>query len=364
MPTIKSSPEDFRVEEVIEVTHKKDDCLIFTLEKRNENTISAARKIARALGLPFGNFGYAGLKDRRAVTRQRISVRGALEEDLRHLEIENIKISEIERGDRIRIGDHRGNRFSIVVRDVESVREPGRGFPNFFGKQRFGGNEEIGREIIRRNYEPAVKMLLTKEGMEEAIENEEFDTLLEQYPPTYEKSALRSLVRTVDYFTALKSLPPHILTLYVHAYQSYLFNELLRKRLEQHDLFEIAIGDIICTEKFEKKAYLPVTAAMIERAWREGYPPVLPIVGYKTRVYGATKRDLDELLENERITFHDFKMDRLPFLRSRGTYREIIGRYSDLRLNHENDTLFCEFFLPKGEYATVFIDYLLGWNNE
>jgi tRNA(Glu) U13 pseudouridine synthase TruD len=86
-------------------------------------------------------------------------------------------------------------------------------------------------------------------------------------------------------------------------------------------------------------------------------------VGYKTRVYGTTKRDLDELLENEKIRLKDFTMEALPFLRSRGTYREIIGRYSDLRLEYTDDTLFCEFFLPKGEYATVFIHYLVGNNS-
>jgi tRNA pseudouridine13 synthase len=225
MPTIKSSPEDFRVEEIMEIMHKKNDSLVFTLEKRNENTLDAIRKIAQQLDLPLKAFGHAGLKDKDAVTRQKVSVRGVKREDLHNLVLENITISEIERGDRIRIGDHRGNKFSIVVRGVKSVREPGRGFPNFFGEQRFGGNEDIGREIVRGAYERAVKILLKKEGMEEEIENEEFEKIADSYPPVYEKRALNSLIRKKDYLKALKSLPSHILMLYIHAYQSYLFKE-------------------------------------------------------------------------------------------------------------------------------------------
>ncbi|MCK4637560.1 MAG: tRNA pseudouridine(13) synthase TruD [Methanomicrobia archaeon] len=49
----------------------------------------------------------------------------------------------------------------------------------------------------------------------------------------------------------------------------------------------------------------------------------------------------------------------MPFLSSRGTYREIIGRYENFKGNLKDNTLFCEFFLPKGEYATVFIDQLV-----
>ena len=358
MPVIKCYPEDFCVEEVIEVKHKKNDCLVFTLEKMNRNTIDTIKKIAGILNIPFNNFGYAGLKDKHAVTRQRVSVKGVKKEDLK-IELENITISEIEKGDRIRIGDHLGNKFTIVVRNVNTIKDIPEGFPNFFGEQRLDGNEIVGREMLRGDHERAVKNLLKKEGMDEEIENEEFDKIFEKYPNTYEKRILKFLIRKKDYLLALKSLPSDILTLYIHAYQSFIFNELLKKRLERLELCEIEIGDVICSKKFEKKAYVTVTSSNIEEAREKKYVPVLPIIGYKTRVYGKTKEDLDLLLEKENIKLEDFKIKSIPFLSSRGTYREIIGRYENFKGNLKDNTLFCEFFLPKGEYATVFIDQLV-----
>lgn len=360
MPTIKRYPEDFRVEEAIDISHKKNDCVIFTLEKRNENTVGAIKKIAREMGISFQRFGYAGLKDKHAVTRQKVSVRGVEKDDLPAADLRNITISEVERGDEIQIGDHRGNRFEIVVRDVPSpLSDVSDVFPNFFGEQRLGGNEKVGREMVRGDYEAAVKTLVTREGMEEAVVNEEYELLLEQYPYTYERSVLKQLAHGKDYLQALKSVPAHILTLYVHAYQSYLFNELLTMRLKRMDLQDVAVGDIICTEKFERRAYAKVTSSNITRVRNGNYSSVLPIVGYKTRVYADTKSDLDLLLERENVSLEDFKMKKMPFLSVRRTYRKIVGEYEDLSWEHKDNALYCEFFLPKGEYATVFIEHLL-----
>jgi len=102
-----------------------------------------------------------------------------------------------------------------------------------------------------------------------------------------------------------------------------------------------------------------VNSSNIEEVREERYAPVLPIIGYRTRVYGKTKEDLDLLLERENIKMEDFKIKSVPFSSSRGTYREIIGRYENFNWELEDNTLFCEFFLPKGEYATVFIDQLV-----
>ncbi|MCD6127238.1 MAG: tRNA pseudouridine(13) synthase TruD [Methanomicrobia archaeon] len=361
MPAIKLFPEDFFVEEVIEIKHKKNDCLVFTLEKRNENTIDAIKKIAGVLGVPIKNFGYAGLKDKNAVTRQKVSVKGVKKEEL-EIELKNIKIMDIERGDRIRIGDHLGNKFRIVVREVGEIKEIKKEFPNFFGEQRFGGNERIGRNIIKEKYEDAVKEILKKEGMEEEIENEEFEKIFERYPDTYEKKVLRSLIRKKDYLKALRSLPSDILTLYIHSYQSFIFNELLKKRLERLELGEIEEGDIISTEIFGKKAYVKVNSSNITEAKKKRYSPVLPIVGYKTRVYGNTKEDLGSILEREEIDPGDFKIKSIPFLSSRGTYREIIGKCENLEWKLKDRNLICKFFLPKGEYATVFMEQIFKRN--
>jgi tRNA pseudouridine13 synthase len=145
------SPEDFRVEEIdgFEASGSGEH-LLLTIEKRGMNTAFAARRIAQWAGVPESAIGYAGLKDRHAVTRQRFSVHlpGRAAADLQSLQSEDLRVLKSERHARkLPRGALAGNRFALVLRDVQGARNAiwqrlqavaARGVPNYFGEQRFG----------------------------------------------------------------------------------------------------------------------------------------------------------------------------------------------------------------------------------
>ncbi|MGB9626871.1 MAG: tRNA pseudouridine(13) synthase TruD, partial [Phycisphaerae bacterium] len=121
---IKVHPDDFQVEEVPlyeasgEGTHS-----YACIEKTGMSTLRAVREIARALGEPHRNIGYAGMKDANAVTRQVLSIEHVPPERIEKLEIPGIRVLWVRRhGNKLRLGHLRGNRFVIRLRDVDTGR--------------------------------------------------------------------------------------------------------------------------------------------------------------------------------------------------------------------------------------------------
>jgi len=148
---IRTAPEDFRVEELDAFAPSgQGEHLLLTIEKRGMNTAFAAQRIARWAGVPEVAVGYAGLKDRHAVTRQRFSVQlpGREAPGVAALETPDLRVLAAERHARkLPRGALAGNRFELLLRDVEGDRPAiearlqaiaNRGVPNYFGEQRFG----------------------------------------------------------------------------------------------------------------------------------------------------------------------------------------------------------------------------------
>jgi tRNA pseudouridine13 synthase len=147
----RSQPEDFQVEEVDGFEPAgQGEHLLLTVEKRGMNTVHAAKRIARWAGIPEMGVGYAGMKDRHAVTRQRFSVHfpkrvapeldGLVSDDLRVL-------ASVWHNRKLPRGALKGNRFILVLRGVEgdpaAIEQrlqaiAAQGLPNYFGEQRFG----------------------------------------------------------------------------------------------------------------------------------------------------------------------------------------------------------------------------------
>jgi tRNA pseudouridine13 synthase len=147
----RSRPEDFQVEEVDGFEPAgQGEHLLLTVEKRGMNTAHAAKRIARWAGIPEMGVGYAGMKDRHAVTRQRFSVHfpkrvapdldGLVSDDLRVL-------ASVWHNRKLPRGALKGNRFVLVLREVDGERAAieqrlqavaASGLPNYFGDQRFG----------------------------------------------------------------------------------------------------------------------------------------------------------------------------------------------------------------------------------
>jgi len=222
---LKQQPEDFIVEEVSPdgfLEFGKDslsslnqsplDFVHCTLEKKNWDTMRAVKEIARRLCVSQKRVGYAGTKDKRAFTAQRISIQGVSIEDVQKISIKDIVLRDFSyENDSIGLGSLDGNRFSITIRNcekgadelktsVDSISESLKsGFPNFFGVQRFGTTRPIthlvGRLIVKGDFEGAVMAYLAKvfEGEGEgAVEAREF------------------LEKTRDFKEALKVYPKNL----------------------------------------------------------------------------------------------------------------------------------------------------------
>lgn len=157
--SLRTQPEDFVVEELDAFDASgAGEHLLLRIEKRGMNTAFAARRIAEWAGVDERAIGYAGMKDRHAVTRQRISV---------HLPKRQAPPLEALDGDDLRVLEHgwhakklprgalAGNTFVLTLRDVAGDRAvidarlraiAARGVPNYFGEQRFGhGGDNVDR---------------------------------------------------------------------------------------------------------------------------------------------------------------------------------------------------------------------------
>jgi tRNA pseudouridine13 synthase len=150
---IRARPADFRVvEETGYGPCGHGEHLWLDVEKRGLNTMDVAARLADCAGVPVRSVGFAGLKDRNAVTRQPFTVHlpGRADPDWRAWRDQRFRVLAAERHDRkIRRGRLAGNRFELVLRDVAGERKAiearlarvaERGVPNAFGEQRFGGN--------------------------------------------------------------------------------------------------------------------------------------------------------------------------------------------------------------------------------
>lgn len=148
---LRGTAEDFRVDEVAAFEPSGEGEHVFLhLEKRDSNTDWLAGQLARLAGVKRSDVGFAGLKDRHAVTRQWFSVYlgGRAEPDWMQLESEQVKLLQVTRNNKkLRRGVLSGNRFEIVIRNLTGKIEAlesrlqavaAQGVPNYFGEQRFG----------------------------------------------------------------------------------------------------------------------------------------------------------------------------------------------------------------------------------
>ncbi len=164
--TLKTVNEDFTVTELpLQLPGGEGEHLWLDVEKNGANTAFVAQQLAEAAGVQERDVGYAGLKDRYAITRQWFSIylpKGDTP-DLTALQHPEFKVLGQRRHvKKLRPGDLQGNRFRIVLRDVAGQRDAieanlqavaSQGVPNYFGAQRFGhdgGNVEQGRAMLAR----------------------------------------------------------------------------------------------------------------------------------------------------------------------------------------------------------------------
>jgi len=196
---IKENPEDFIVQEELDLKLEEGRYSYFLLVKKDWNTMDVVKEIAKRLKVKERDVGFAGNKDKKAVTSQYISI-PANPEKVIGLKIKDVKLSFVGKGkERICLGDLKGNKFIITVRDCKKVKKI-KNIINYFGEQRFGLNEnwKVGKMLVLKQFDEACKRL-------------DLD------------------VDRNDYVGALKKIGLRKLRFYVSSYQSYLWNKLAEK---------------------------------------------------------------------------------------------------------------------------------------
>tara|TARA_Y100001949_G_scaffold176608_1_gene190812 strand:+ start:6930 stop:7970 length:1041 start_codon:yes stop_codon:yes gene_type:complete len=175
---LKAVAEDFQVDEVLDIPLSgAGEHLWLWVEKRNLNTEEAARRLARAAGVPVRNISYAGLKDRQALTRQWFSLHlpGKADPALAGAEDETLMILQSGRHQRkLQRGAHSANGFTLRLTELKAdhagldarlERIKREGVPNYFGLQRFGhegGNVHGAREYADRQELPVQRNLRSR----------------------------------------------------------------------------------------------------------------------------------------------------------------------------------------------------------
>lgn len=291
---LKQIPQDFIVEEVTNVEFDGGLFSCFILEKTNYNTLDAIRHIANKLHIKEKEISFAGTKDRNAITKQHISIKGVAKEKVEKIVLKDIKLTYMGNRSRpISLGELKKNKFIITLREIDTKPIPISTFINYYGHQRFSKhNVEVGRYIVKGD------------------------------------------LKSVEPFIGdIFKIPVRNLKIYVHAYQSMIWNKIVDKCIEKN----------ITPEK-------------------------VPIPGFGTELekdeLGAIVK---ESLKKENLTLRSFINRKLPNLSLEGSMRKAFIKVEDLKIGElenndlgEKKKITLEFSLPKGCYATVFIDQLFN----
>lgn len=309
MYKIKQKPEDFIVEEIINLKIEENgNYSYFLLEKINLDTEQVIQNICKDLNLQRKNISYCGNKDKIAITKQYISIQNLSKEKRKNYEFKFYNLKYLSQGnERLNLGSHEGNKFKIIVYSGKEPKIKNK-ILNLFGEQRFSNNNHlIGREIIKNNFKEAINLMLQNDGNHERKIKE----ILEK-----EKN---------NFIVALRSVPKKIMNLYIHAYQSYLFNKIALK---------------IKTEENIK----------------------LPLVGFGTKITNKEiEKIIEEIMNEENISFRDFIIRPFPEISSEGTERDLFLELNDLEINKIEKNIYeLSFSLGKGSYATVVVDELFN----
>ncbi len=274
------------------------------IRKKGWNTTDLQKAMAKKLCIPKKHITFAGNKDKNAVTEQWFSIKAKLD-NIKKLELKNVDILEMRPfNKRLFLGDLLGNEFVIrlclkkkvdikkIEKNIKIIKKLG--LPNYFGPQRFSKQNHIIGYYLLKDRKKALKMI--------------------------NKSCRRS-------YKELGQVPKELLKLYVHALQSWIFNETINKWLD-------------CRSR---------------ACYKE-----ISIVGWKTIFSkNETSSIIKEVMKSIDLDCHDFKNSHIRIICPRGGKRKMFIKVSDINYklaeSRNHTKLALNFKLPKGSYATVLL---------
>lgn len=389
---IRKQLEDFIVEEIPTHGGSSGNLLMLVVEKRGIDTLAAAIRLAKKLKIPLRHIGFAGLKDARSISIQRFTVKVPADIDISLISNKNMKVLATYRAKRhLRPGMLLGNKFTITVRDVtlpfhevesivketlSQIEEIG-GVPNFYGYQRFGlsrpNTHIVGKLIIQGCYDRAIIELLAtpypnepqnhKEARAFLLETMDFSRSLKKFPKVliFERLVIKHLIKHPnDYVGALKALPKHVLTLYVDAYLSYIFNKALSERLRKFKSLKVLLeGDIVAKSDVYGNPLRPTTIVKdATRELKEGELIMALIPAYlKSRVEGYMNDLILLLFKRDGLEPPFRKLGEIGLQGKLGLIRQIAFRPLNFKyqLCEGEKSIKLNFILPKSSYATIML---------
>ncbi len=424
---IRHFAEDFIVEEILvngskaEIQRHENKVLrqptlrkpylLCVLVKRNKDTFIALKAIAAQLGINANNIHIGGIKDTKAVTAQHITLKNVSAGEIRKVYVSEVEVYPV-RYFHTKLSAYYllGNKFQVTIRNVSGSRIPKcitktvdeikslGGVPNFFGHQRFGTTRPIthlvGKAIIQGDFKKAAMLFLAKSTLHEHPESRQarkqlwktqnYKQALKDFPKKlyYERLMLKHLAkRGNDFIGAFRRLPKKLLILFPQAYQSYLFNRFLSKRIILgFPLNRAEVGDYLL--KLDPsglpvaKAYTVAsneTLSNINAEVEAGKMRLaIPLLGFKQQLSQGAQGDIEkQILDEEGVSPGNFKVKEMPELSLKGGIRTVLTPLNDFSLNEilrdevnpSKWKVQVSFMLQRGSYATIFLREVMKTRN-
>jgi tRNA pseudouridine13 synthase len=394
----------------------KETYTLCVMRKRQREHLVAINYLSKALRVRPADIGLAGIKDMQAITYQYITIKHKSPKEVSKantiLNQQGIELGSCQQvNECISTGSLDGNRFEIVIRDLQRIRVVEKdngevyenmiscdqahleeridvirqtGFINYFGEQRLGSPGEtsevgvrsfdIGRAMLQQNFDEAVNLLMTgrlvccgPEEQESPMVRKVRETwkdsggdaslTLAAMPKmeimAREKAVLQGLKRSNDSLDAIKCLGFSVRMFWINAYQSYVWNTMASQRILRLGP-NVVEGDLIVDEhgKIHLVDASNVTTAKFEEV-------VLPLPGYSVQYPQNEIGELyDTMLKKEKVCFDK---DAPPEGTAKGGYRRLICRpdhvTADIMEEEKGNIMSVKlgFDLPSGTYATMLL---------
>lgn len=391
---LKCIPADFQVDEQVTLRSSGGPFALYLLEKESLGTLEAVDRIVSRWNIPRSQIAWAGLKDRHARTSQYVTIKGGPKQGLQAGGVELRFLGYASRP--VHPRDIVSNQFTVVLRDMDAeeitaakrtLAEVERdGLPNYFDEQRFGSLGESGVFIAqpwcKGDYEKALWLALAEHNVHDRPDEREQKRLLRenwgkwsQAKAALARSHRRSVITFLadkpdrpDFKRALALVRQDLRSLWLAAYQSHLWNQMLaavleancrpedlkRQRIARHDLpFFTALPDEHRQWLFDFQLPLPSARLHLEP--------------------GDLKDLIDDVMAAEGMELREVrvKYPRDAFF-SRGE-RPAIFRPEYLQHQTAADDMYpgrskltLQFTLRRGSYATIFVKRITGlaWEEE
>jgi len=330
MYAIKQNPTDFIVVEIINLKlDETGEHAYFWLNKKDYNTVNAIERVSGFLNIPSKNIGFAGNKDKQAVTRQAISIkdpgRRIGKDRFQNFNSDLISLEYIGRGKgQIYLGQLEGNSFEIIVRDCDKEPTKVSQFINYFDEQRFSEtNKEVGKAIVKGELKRACELILADCVKAHLLKNPN------------------------DFVGAMTTLPLKVRQMHIHAYQSYIWNETvaeyLKRKYKELTFSKYSLGEL---------AFPNISTPIVS----------VPIVGFSIECEDEEMMNIvHEIMKKEKIQERDFIIKSMPELSVECGKRDIAVEIKGLEIEKKDEkTFLLKFSLQKGSYATMAVKRMMA----